>query len=218
MSSASSANIPSPTPLSFSIDPATFRTPPACPHPETPVLYCQELLHIPNQVVAVSEQLSTFSLSSRTICAALKGHNPDREQLLLITQRLDRVVQKNKANTWANHKQLEILWQWAEALAKHKVHMAVLEATYLHWKEDGNKRLTDNNLTNILDDFTENEGKVSDFFISVTDGSHTIHVLMPYILLNRQYCLGMWGKGEPIYRQELFTPQCFTIDKKGEYP
>ena len=76
-------------------------------------------------------------------------------------------------------------------MAKHKVHMAVLEATYLHWKEDGNKRLTDNNLTNILDDFTENEGKVSDFFISVTDGSHTIHVLMPYILLNRQYCLGM---------------------------
>ena len=98
------------------------------------------------------------------------------------------------------------------------MHVAVLEATYLHWKEDGDKRLTDDDLTKIPDNFKKNEGKVSNFYILVTDGSHTIHILAPYILLNGQYCLETQGKGEPIYRQELFAPQCFTIDKKGEYP
>ena len=172
--------------------------PPSClPHPETPVLHCQEPLHIPNQVVAVSDQFSTFSLSPRTICAALEGHNPDRDQLLLIAQGLDGVVQKNKANAQQNCKQLEILQQQGEALARCEAHVAVLEATYLHWKEDGDKGLIDDN--DIPKDFQENEGKVPNFFIPVTDGSHTIHVLMPYILLNRQYCLGMQGKGEPIY-------------------
>ena len=208
MSSASSANIPSPTPSSFSINPATFGMPPSCTqHPGTLVLYWQEPLNIPDQVVAISEQLSTFCLPPWTICAALEGHNPDRDQLLLITQGLDGVVQKNEANAWQNCEQLEILWQQGEALAKHEVHTTVLEATYLHWKEDGNKRLTDDDIPKTPKDFEENKGKVSNFYIPVTDGSHTIHVLAPYILLDGQYCLRTWEKGEPIYRQELFAPQ-----------
>ena len=133
MSSASSTNIPSPTPSSFSIDPATFRMPPSCPlHPKTPVLYHQEPLHITDQVVAILDQLSRFCLSPRTICTAFEGHNPDRDQLLLIAWGLDRVVQKNEANAQQNHEQLKILCQQGEALAKCEVHIAVLEATYLH--------------------------------------------------------------------------------------
>ena len=68
--------------------------------------------------------------------------------------------------------------------------MAVLEATYLHWKEDTDKRLIEDKYSKAPNDFKENKGKVSDFYLPVTDGSHTIHVLALYILLNGQYCLG----------------------------
>ena len=110
MSSTSSANIPSPCPSSFSINPTDFRTPASLPpQAKTPVLHQQEPLCIPNQVVAVSDQLSTFCLSPWTICTALEGHNPDRDQLLLITKGLGGIVQKDEANTRENCKQLEIL-------------------------------------------------------------------------------------------------------------
>ena len=59
---------------------------------------------------------------------------------------------------------------------------------------------------------------MADFFIPVTDSNHTIHILTLYIKLNRLYCLGTTGVGEPIYRHKLFTPQHITIDKDGEYP
>ena len=66
--------------------------------------------------------------------------------------------------------------------------------------------------------YEENEGYVFDFFFPVTDGDHTIHVLAPYIKLDRLYCLGTVGIDEPIYRHELFPPQCITINEEGEFP
>ena len=96
---------------------------------------------------------------------------------------------------------------------------ACLEETYEHWKADNDKRLTDWHQEDWgPEGYKENEGYISDFFIPVTEGDHTIHVLTPFIKNNGLYCLGTAGIGEPIYRQELFTPQCITINEEGEFP
>ena len=45
-----------------------------------------------------------------------------------------------------------------------------------------------------------------------------MHVLTPYIKLDRLYCLGTVGIDEPIYWHELFLPQHITIKEEGEFP
>ena len=45
-----------------------------------------------------------------------------------------------------------------------------------------------------------------------------MHVLAPYIKLDRLYCLGTVGINKPIYWHELFPPQCITIEEEGEFP
>ena len=97
--------------------------------------------------------------------------------------------------------------------------MAHLEETYKHCKADSDKRLADwDQEDRGPEGYEENEGYVSDFFIPVTDGDHTIHVLASFIKNNSLYCLGTASVGKPIYRQELFAPQCITIDEEGEFP
>ena len=66
--------------------------------------------------------------------------------------------------------------------------------------------------------YEENEGYVFDFFIPVSDGDHTMHVLAPYIKLDGLYCLGTISIDEPIYHHELFPPQHITIEEEGEFP
>ena len=102
---------------------------------------------------------------------------------------------------------------------KHEANMACLEETYKHWKTDNDKRLVDLDQEDRgPEGYEENEGYVSNFFIPTTDGDHTIHVLTPFIKHNSLYCLGTTGIGKPVYRQELFTPQCITINEEGEFP
>ena len=97
--------------------------------------------------------------------------------------------------------------------------MACLKETYEHWKADNDKRLTNWDQEDWgPEGYEENEGYIFDFFIPVTDGDYTIHVLTPFIKHNGLYCLGTAGIGELVYRQELFTPQHITIDKEGEFP
>ena len=45
-----------------------------------------------------------------------------------------------------------------------------------------------------------------------------MHVLAPYIKLDGLYCLGTISVNEPVYRHELFPPQCITIEEEGEFP
>src|SRR5580692_2794565 len=97
--------------------------------------------------------------------------------------------------------------------------MDCLEETYKHWKVDHNQKLQeDSNNQGEPEGFKQNKGHVPNFFIPVTDGAHTIHVLAPYIKLDGQYCMGTYSVDKPIYCQELFTPQCLTINKDREYP
>ena len=83
--------------------------------------------------MVVSEEFSELQLSPHSICATLKGHrSPGREELLLITQGLAGVAQKNQEVGHDYQKQLEVLKQQGEDLAKHEAHMAHLEETYKH--------------------------------------------------------------------------------------
>ena len=66
--------------------------------------------------------------------------------------------------------------------------------------------------------YEENKGYVFDFFIPISDGDHTMHVLAPYIKLDRLYCLGTIGVNKPIYRHKLFPLQHITIEEEGEFP
>ena len=170
--------------------------------------------------MAILEEFSELQLSPHSVCAALKGHrSPRREELLLIMQGLAGVAQKNQEVSCNCQKQLEVLRQQGEDLAKHEAHVACLEATYEHWKVDTDRR--DANWEREAqgpDGYEENEGYVFDFFIPVTDGDHTIHVLAPYIKLDGLYCLGTISINEPIYRHELFPPQRITINEEGEFP
>ena len=170
--------------------------------------------------MVVSEQFSELQLSPCSVCAALEGHrSPGREELLLIAQGLAGVVQKNQEVGCNYQKQLKVLKQQGEDLAKCEAHAAHLEATYEHWKADTDRRDADwDREAERPEGYEENEGYVFDFFIPVTDRDHTMHVLAPYIKLDRLYCLGTIGIDEPIYRHELFPPQCITINEEGEFP
>ena len=66
--------------------------------------------------------------------------------------------------------------------------------------------------------YEENEGYVFDFFIPISNGDHTIHVLAPYIKMDRLYCLGTVSINKPIYQHELFPPQHITNEEEGEFP
>ena len=126
---------------------------------------------------------------------------------------------KNEEVTRSNHKQLEVLQKRGDALAECEANVAHLEETYEHWKADSDKRLADwDQEEQGPEGYEENKGYISNFFIPVTDGNHTIHVLAPYIKHNGLYCLGMARVGEPVYRHELFAPQCITVNEEGEFP
>ena len=141
MSSANSANIPSPIPLSFTVDMDATEPLPIRSSAETPVVYWQEPLSIPVAIAAVSAEFSELQLSPCSVCATLEGHRtPTREELLLIVQGLAGVAQKNQEVGCDYQKQLKVLKQQGEDLAKREAHAAHLEATYKHWKEDTNQR------------------------------------------------------------------------------
>ena len=187
---------------------------------KTPVVHRQEPLSIPTAIMAVSEEFSELQLSPCSVCAALKGHRLlGREELLLITQGLAGVARKNQEVGHNYQKQLEVLKQQGEDLAKCEVHAAHLEATYEHWKADTDRRdAAWERETEGPEGYEENKGYVFDFFIPVTDREHTMHILTPYIKLDGLYCLGTIGIDEPIYRHELFPPQRITINEEGEFP
>ena len=112
MSSANSANVPSPTPSSFMVDMDTAEPLLIRSSTETPEVHRQEPLSIPAAITAVSAEFSEFQLSPRSVCAALKGHRaPGREELLLIVQGLAGVVRKNQEVGRDYQKQLEVLKQ-----------------------------------------------------------------------------------------------------------
>ena len=165
-------------------------------------------------------EFSELQLSPCSVCATFKGHRtPGREELLLIAQGLAGVVRKNQEVSCDYQKQLEVLKQRSEDLAKCEAHAACLEETYKHWKEDTDWR--DAELERggqALEGYEENEGYIFDFFIPVSDSNHTMHVLTPYIKLDGLYCLGTVSIDEPVYRHKLFPPQCITIEEEGEFP
>ena len=112
MSSTNSVNIPSPTPSSFTVDMDTTEPLPIRSSMETPVVHHQEPLSIPATIVTVSEEFSEFQLSPWSVHAALEGYrDPGREELLLITHGLARVVCKNQEVGHDYQKQLEVLKQ-----------------------------------------------------------------------------------------------------------
>ena len=187
---------------------------------ETPVVHHQEPLSIPATITAVSAEFSEFQLSPWSVCAALKGHRaPGREELLLNMQGLAGVVQKNQEVGHNYQKQLKALKQRSEDLAKHEAHAAHLEETYEHWKEDTDQWDAEwERGGQAPKGYEENKGYVFDFFIPVSDGNHTMHVLAPYIKMDGLYCLGTIGVNKPIYRHELFPPQHITINEEGEFP
>ena len=84
---------------------------------------------------------------------------------------------------------------------------------------DNDKRLTDwDEEAQGPEEYEENKGYIFDFFIPVTDGNQTIHVLALYIKLDGLYCLATASVGKPIYRHKLFLPQHITVNKEGEFP
>ena len=219
MSSANSANIPSPTPSSFTINMDAAKPLPTSTQVETPVVHQQEPLSIPAMIMAVSEEFSELQLSPHSVCAALEGHRSPGQEELLIAQGLAGVAHKNQEVGCNYQKQLEVLCQQGEDLAKCEAHMACLEETYKHWKANNDKKLKDWDAEEQgPEGYEENEGYVFDFFLPVVNGDHVIHVLAPYIKQDRLYCLGTTGISEPIYRHKLFPPQHITIDKEGEFP
>ena len=220
MSSANSANIPSPTPSSFTVNMNTAEPLPIRSSTETPVVHHQEPLSIPAAIAAVSAEFSEFQLSPWSVCATLKGHRaPGREELLLIVQGLAGVVWKNQEVGHDYQKQLETLKQWSNDLAKCEAHAARLEETYKHWMEDTDQRDVEwERGGQAPEGYEENEGYIFDFFIPISNSDHTMHVLAPYIKMDRLYCLGTVGINEPIYQHELFPPQHITIEEEGEFP
>ena len=95
---------------------------------------------------------------------------------------------------------------------------ACLEETYKHWTEDTDRRDAEwERGGQAPEGYEENEGYIFDFFIPVSDGDHTMHVLAPYIKMDGLYCLGTVSVNEPIYRHELFLPQQITIEEEGEF-
>ena len=193
---------------------------PIWPQADTLVVHRQDPLSIPAVIMVTSHKFSELQLSPWSVAAALKGHSsPGREELLLIMQGLAGVVQKNQEVGCDYQKQMEVLHQQGEDLAKCKVHAAHLEETYEHWKADNDKRIMDWDEEEWgPEGYKENEGYIFDFFIPIANGDHIIHILTPYIKCDRLYCLGTAGIGEPIYQHKMFLPQCITIDEEGEFP
>ena len=187
---------------------------------DTLVVHQQEPLSIPAAIVATSHEFSELQLSPQSVCAALEGHStPGREELLLIMQGLAGVAQKNQEVGHDYQKQLEVLHQQGDNLAKHEAHAAWLEETYEHWKADNNKSLANwDEEEQGPEGYEENKGYIFDFFIPIVNGDHFVHVLAPYIKCNGLYCLGTASIGEPIYQHEMFPPQHITINKEGEFP
>ena len=220
MSSANSANIPFPIPSSFTVDMDTTEPLPVRSTAETPVVYRQEPLSIPVAIAAISTEFSELQLSPRSVHAALEGHrDPGREELLLIAQGLARVAHKNQEVGCNYQKQLKVLKQQGKDLAKHEANTAHMEETYKHWTKDTDWRYEEwERGGRAPEGYEENEGYIFDFFIPVSNGDHTMHVLAPYIKLDGLYCLGTIGIDEPIYRHELFPPQHITIEEEGEFP
>ena len=220
MSSANSANIPSPVPSSFTVNMDAAKPLPIRSSAETPVVYRQEPLSIPIAITAISTEFSELQLSPCSVCATLEGHMaPGREELLLITQGLAGVAWKNQEVGHDYQKQLEVLKQQSDDLEKHEVNAAHLEETYKHWTDDTNQRDVEwERGGQAPERYKENEGYVFDFFIPVSDGNHTMHILTPYIKLDSLYCLGTISINEPIYRHELFPLQRITINEEGEFP
>ena len=171
-------------------------------------------------IAAVSTEFSELQLSPCSVCATLEGHRTlGREELLLITQGLAGVACKNQEVSRNYQKQLEVLKQQSEDLAKHEAHAAHLEETYEHWKEDTDRRDMEwERGGQAPEGYEENKGYIFDFFIPVSDSNHTMHVLAPYIKLDGLYCLGTVGVDEPVYRHKLFPPQRITIKEEGEFP
>ena len=139
MSSANSANIPSPVPSSFTVDMDTAKPLPIRSSAETPVVYRQEPLLILEAIAATSTEFSELQLSPHSVCATLEGHRTmGVEELILIMCGLAGVACKNQEVSHDYQKQLEVLKQWSKDLAKHEVNVACLEETYKHWMEDTN--------------------------------------------------------------------------------
>ena len=111
-------------------------------------------------------------------------------------------------------------WKYSSSEQKIWKSMRQMQLTLKKPTNTGRQTMTKDLLTGTKrsEGYEENEGYISDIFISVTDSDHTINVLAPYIKHNGLYCLGTAGIGEPVYRQELFTPQCITVDEEGEFP
>ena len=187
---------------------------------ETPVVHQQEPLSIPTAIAAISTEFSEFQLSPRSVHATLEGHRTlGREELLLIAHGLAGAAHKNQEVSCNYQKHLKVLKQQSENLAKHKANAACMEETYKHWTEDTDQRDAEwERGGQAPEGYEENEGYIFDFFIPVSDGDHTMHVLAPYIKLDSLYCLGTIGINEPIYRHKLFPPQCITIEEEGEFP
>ena len=134
MSLANSANIPSPTPSSFTVNMDIAKPLPTRPQAEMPVVHKQDHLSVPSEVMATLNEFSELLLSPRSMCTTLEGHSsPSQEELLHIAQGLAGVAQKNEEVSWSNHEQFEVLQQQGEALAKHEMNAAHLEETYKHW-------------------------------------------------------------------------------------
>ena len=137
MSSANSANIPSPTPSSFTVNMDTAKPLPIWSAAEMPVVHQQEPLSIPTTIVAISTEFSEFQLSPRSVHAALEGHRTlGREELFLIAHGLAGVACKNQEVAHDYQKQLEVLKQQSNNLSKCKVNTTHMEETYKHWTED----------------------------------------------------------------------------------
>ena len=209
MSSTNSANIPSPIPLSFTINMDTAEPLPVRSSAETPVVYRQEPLSIPMAIAAASTEFSELQLSPHSICAALEGHRTlGAEELILIACGLAGVVRNNQEVGRNYQQQLEVLKQQSKDLAKHKANAARMEETYKHWMEDTDQRDMEwERGGQAPEGYEENKGYIFNFFIPVSDGNHTMHVLAPYIKLDSLYCLGTISIDEPVYRHELFLPQ-----------
>ena len=112
MSSESSKNIPSPTPSSFTIDMDVAEALQVWLQANTPVVYKQDHLPVPQEVVVTSNKFSELQLSPQSVCAALEGHSAPRwEELLHIAQGLAGVAQKHKEVGHDYWQQLEVLCQ-----------------------------------------------------------------------------------------------------------
>src|SRR5580692_11358767 len=158
----------SPAPSNISIDSDSHIVPvPILLKGKAPAKYEQDALVVPQEVVASSTNFSELRLSPQTACAALEGHSPSREELVFIARGLAGVARQNEINTQANRAQLAALKERGDALAKREEDVACLEETYKHWKTDRDQKLQrDADSQGQPEGYEQNEGRITDFFIS----------------------------------------------------